>query len=207
MYGKKVVFFCPASKEVSNHQAVLSTYPDVALKFIKIAAMPTLNVYAKRWAEANGAKFLPFGLSGVPQVTAGIVNLCNRITDKMGEPSEFYCATSTGTMIRGLQIGWPNATPKSVAVARNIHEGEIGRADVVSAEIPFLRPVKPHQLPPFPTTATYDAKAWNRFVTEGKPGSIFINVGADKVLEERLGRVDKSTINSHREWHDMKDMA
>lgn len=206
MYGKKVVFFCPASKEVSNHQAVLSTYPNVELRFIKIAAMPTLNVYAKRWAAANGAKYLPFGLSGVPQVTAGIVNLCNRITNRIGEPSEFYCATSTGTMIRGLQIGWPNATPVSVAVARNIHEGEIGRADVISAEIPFLRPVKPHELPPFPTTATYDAKAWNRFVTEGKPGSIFINVGADKVLEERLGMADKSKIRSQREWGDMGDM-
>lgn len=203
MYHKDVVFFCPASKEVSNHQAVLSTYPNAELRFIKIAAMPTLNIYAKRWASENGAKFLPFGLSGVPQVTAGIVNLCKQISDKYGEPSEFYCATSTGTMIRGLQIGWPNATPKSVAVARNIHDGEIGRGDVISATMPFLKPTK--DLPPFPTTATYDAKAWSRFKNEGKPGSIFINVGADQVLEARLGQVNKATIDSQRSWGDMSD--
>lgn len=203
MYNKKVVFFCPASKEVSNHQAVLDSY-GADMRFIKIAAMPTLNVYAKRWAEKNGAKFLPFGLSGVPEVTAGIVNLANRVTAKIGEPTEFYCATSTGTMIRGLQIGWPNANPVSVAVSRNIHDGEIGRADVVSAIIPFLKPSK--DLPPFQTTATYDAKAWNRFVAEGKPGSIFINVGADAVIEARLGMVDKATIKSQREWHDMTDL-
>jgi hypothetical protein len=202
MYGKDVVFFAPASKEVSNHQAVLTTY-GADMRFIKIAAMPTLNVYAKRWAAERGAKYLPFGLSGVPQVTAGIVNLADSITRYYGEPSEFYCATSTGTMIRGLQIGWPNATPRSVAVARNIHDGEIGRADVRSATMPFLRPIK--ELPPFPTTATYDAKAWDLFDKEGKPGSVFINVGADQVLEARLGQVNKADIDSNRAWHDMRD--
>jgi hypothetical protein len=106
-------------------------------------------------------------------------------------------------MIRGLQIGWPNATPKSVAVARNIHDGEIGRAQVTSATVPFLKPIK--ELPPFPTTATYDAKAWDLFDREGKPGSVFINVGADAVLEKRLSMVDKAKINSQREWHDMTD--
>jgi hypothetical protein len=107
-------------------------------------------------------------------------------------------------MIRGLQIGWPNANPVSVAVSRNIHDGEIGRGDVISATIPFLKPSK--DTPPFQTTATYDAKAWNRFVTEGKPGSIFINVGADAVIEARLGMVDKAKIHSQREWHDMTDL-
>ena len=202
MYGKKVVFFCPASKEVSNHQAVLPTY-GADLKFIKIAAMPTLNVYARRWADAHGAKYLAFGLSGMPQVTAGIVALADTLQRTFGEPTEFYCATSTGTMIRGLQIGWPNATPRSVAVSRNIHDGEIGRGDVRSATIPFLKPLK--DLPPFQTTATYDAKAWKLFDEEGKPGSVFINVGADAVLEKRLGMVDKAKINSQREWHDMTD--
>jgi hypothetical protein len=106
-------------------------------------------------------------------------------------------------MIRGLQIGWPNATPRSVAVARNIHDGEIGRADVRSATVPFLKPIK--ELPPFPTTATYDAKAWDLFDREGKPNSVFINVGADQVLEARLGQVNKAAIDSQRSWGDMSD--
>lgn len=202
MYGKKVVFFCPASKEVSNHQAVLHAY-GADLRFIKIAAMPTLNVYAKRWAEKHGAAYLSFGLSGMPEVTAGIVKLADRIAKAHGEPPEFYCATSTGTMIRGLQIGWENSLPKSVAVSRNIHDGEIGRGDVISATVPFLKGVK--DLPPFQTTATYDAKAWRRFVDEGVPGAMFINVGADAVIEKRLAEVDKSKIHSQREWGDMSD--
>lgn len=200
MYGKKCVFFAPSSKRVSNHQAVTVAY-GADLRFLRTPAMPTINIWAKRWAEANGAQYLPFGLSGVPAVTAGIVNL----TTKIPEPPEFWCATSTGTMIRGLQIGWSNAIPRSVAVARNIKEGEIGRAEIRSSNIPFLKPVDKKDLPPFPTTATYDAKAFADFAKYGVPGSIFINVGSDQAIESEIGQVDLDSINSQREWGDMTD--
>lgn len=199
MYGKRCVFFAPSSKEVSNHQAVTLAH-GAELRFLRSPAMPTINIWAKRWAEENGAQYLPFGLSGMPAVTAGIVNLANRIP----EPPEFWCATSTGTMIRGLQIGWPNAVPHSVAVSRNIKDGEIGRAIVESATVPFLRASK--ELPEFPTTATYDAKAWSNFKQYAKPGAIFINVGSDQAIESELGSVDKKAVDSQREWGDMRDM-
>lgn len=200
MYGKKCVFFCPASSQPSRHQAVLKAH-GADLRFIKIAAMPTLNVYAKRWAEKYGAKFLPFGLSGVPEVTAGLVNMAS----KMPEPTEAWMAVSTGTMIRALQIAWPNAICRGVAVARNIKDGEIGNAVVRTATIPFLKGVKSNELPPFPTTATYDAKAWNDFVKYGKPGAIFINVGSDASIERLLTPGLIESINSQRDWHDMSD--
>jgi hypothetical protein len=204
MYGKKLTFFCPASKQVSNHQAVLAAY-GADLRFVKIAAMPVLNSYAKKWASENGAHFLPFGLSGLKQVTAGIVKFADRIARVHGEPKEFWCATSTGTMIRGLQIGWPNSIPMSVAVARNMHDGEIGRAVVISADQPFLAPAKVQ--PPFPTTSNYDAKAWEPFTEVASPGSYFINVGSDESIEKKLHLVDKSKIDSNREWHDHRDLA
>jgi hypothetical protein len=59
---------------------------------------------------------------------------------------------------------------------------------------------------PFPSTAAYDAKAWDAFVEHGKPGSIFINVGADEHINRNLSKVDISNINSYREWHDMEDL-
>ena len=201
MYGKKCVFFCPASKQASRHQAVLIAH-GADLRFIKIAAMPTLNVYAKRWADKHGAKFLPFGLSGVPEMTAGLVNMASRIP----EPTEAWMAVSTGTMIRALQIAWPNAICRGVAVARNIKDGEIGNAVVRTANIPFLKPVKSHELPPFPTTSNYDAKAWNDFVQYGKPGAIFINVGSDASIERLLKPGMIESINSDRKWHDMSDL-
>lgn len=201
LYGKKCVFFAPASKEVSKHQAVVMAY-GAELRFVKTPAMPTINIYAKKWAEQHEAQYLNFGLSGIPAVTAGIVNFANSIP----EPPEFWCAVSTGTMTRGLQIGWPNAKAYGVAVARNLKKGEIGRAIIESATIPFLKPVKSEQLPPFPTTATYDAKAFDLFKRNAKPGAYFINVGADSQIEKRVTQIDMKAVDSQRAWGDMRDL-
>jgi len=201
LYGKKCVFFAPSSKEVSKHQAVVMAY-GADLRFVKTPAMPTINIYAKRWAEKNNAQYLNFGLSGIPEVTAGIVNFANSIP----EPPEFWCAVSTGTMIRGLQIGWPNSQPYGVAVARNIKKGEIGRAILESATIPFLKPLKAELLPPFQTTATYDAKAFDVFRRKAKAGAYFINVGADAQIEKRVKEVDMKSVDSQRAWGDMRDL-
>lgn len=205
MYKKKAVFFAPASKEVSEGQACVIAM-GAELRFVKIAAMPVLNSYAKAWAEKHGAKFLPFGLSGVPEITAAIVNLADEVIKTPGKfiAREFWCATSTGTMIRGLQIGWPKARPRSIAVARNIQVGEIGKAEVESSELPFLKPCKVQ--PPFPTTACYDAKAWEPCLTLGKNNSIFINVGADQLITDAASKVNMKIIKSAREWGDMKDL-
>lgn len=197
MYKKKAVFFAPASAVPTAGQICVKAYGH-DLRFVKIAAMPVLNSYAKTWAKDNGAKFLPFGLSGVPAVTAGIIHMA----DKISTPTEFWCATSTGTMIRALQIAWPIAKPMSVAVARNMHVGEIGRADIVSSDLPFLK--ESRTATPFPSTRCYDAKAWERCLSHGRKGSLFINVGneseiyADAIL---VGKVD-----GHREWGDFSDL-
>ena len=205
-YGKKCVFFMPASNTVSDHQGALFAYDHCDMRFFKIAAMPMLNAYASRWARENTATYLPFGLTGVETVTAGLVNMCKNVSKVIGQdPSEIYCAVSTGTMIRALQIGWPEATPKGVAVARNIHKGEKGVADVIPATMPFLKRTPIADTMPMPTTGAYDAKAWERFVTEGKPGSIFINVGADEHINRNLSKVNVSAINSQREWNDLGD--
>lgn len=203
MYKKKAVFFAPASSHAAPGQYCVMS-EGAQLRFVRIAAMPVLNSYAKKWAEKYGAAFLPFGLSGVPEVTAGIVNLADYLAEKYGFPREFWCATSTGTMIRGLELGWLNATPKTVAVARNIHVGEIGWADIRSSTVPFLQRSKIQ--PPFPTTACYDAKAWEPCLDEGKRNSVFINVGADATIEEAASKVDISKLDSWRDWGDMKDL-
>lgn len=206
-YGKKVIFFLPASKRVSDHQGALFAYDNVDIRFFKTAAMPHINGYAKKFAQQHGYAYIPFGFKDTPVVTAGLVNMCRNISNDLGEdPSEIYCAVSTGTMIRALQMGWPNATPKGVAVARNIHKGEKGEADVIPATMPFLKHTPLADDMPCPTTGAYDAKAWGRFVDEGKPGAIFINVGSDEQINRNLKKVNIESINSVREWNDLGDL-
>lgn len=206
LYGKRCVFFCPASEEPSKYQRALLAY-GAELRFIKIAAMPTLNGYAKKWAEKHGARFLPFGLSNSPLVTAGIVALADNIAKQIGyEPPEVWMSVSTGTAIRALQIAWPKADVRGVVVARNMHDGEIGEAVLWSADTPFLKDVKPSDRPPFPSTANYDAKCWSDFDQFSCPGAIFINVGGDDKVNNMVAKVADVPIDSQREWGDMRDL-
>ena len=93
---------------------------------------------AKEYGEDTGGFFVPFGLYH-PLVVAGVVRVADTIAQEYGEPEEVWCAISTGVLSRGLQIGWPNAKFYSVAVSRNLKEGELGRSDVISDPLPFLR--------------------------------------------------------------------
>ncbi len=206
LYDKHCVFFCPASGEPSMHQKALLAY-GADLRFIKIAAMPTLNSYAKKWAEKNGAKYLPFGLGKTPSVTAGIVNLASQIAEQLGkDPSEIWMSVSTGTAIRALQIAWPEAACRGVIVARNMHDGEIGNATLWSASQPFLKDVPLSKRPPFPSTPNYDAKCWEDFENFAAPNSIFINVGTDDKVLAMYKQVKDVALNSQRKWGDMSDL-
>lgn len=202
VYNKKCTFFAAASKEITPHQAVVTAYKGCDLRFVKIPAMPTLNHWIKAWCDKYYRQYLPFGLSGVKLVTAGIVNIAEEYSFMYGQPPEFYCAVSTGTMVRGLQIGWDSSKAFGVAVARNIKDTEKGNAEVITYHKSFYK--KADYMPKFDTTATYDAKAYKFFLDNGKPGSVFINVGSDKQIEKRLEHIpDWKLINSERKWKDM----
>jgi hypothetical protein len=169
--------------------------------------MPTLNSYAKKWAEQHGAKYLPFGLAKTPLVTAGIVRLGTQIAEIIDEePTEIWMSVSTGTAIRALQIAWPEALCKGMVVARNMQDGEIGHAKLWSASTPFLKDVPLSKRPPFPSTPNYDAKCWEDFDNFAAKGSIFINVGTDDKVDRFYEEVKDIPLDSQRAWHDMRDL-
>jgi hypothetical protein len=202
MYGKRCVFFTPACKELSVAQRSLLAQ-NVDLRFVRIVAMPTMNRYAKDWAEKHDAVYLPKGLSEIPLVTAGLVHTAQRIAEQIGsEPTEVWMAVSTGTAIRAFQIAWTGAKVRGLAVARGLVAGEIGHAKVRSASMPFLRKIKQSEWPPFASTAAYDAKCWREFEQYASPGAIFINVGSDKSLIDNAEKARDVVVDSWREWGD-----
>lgn len=202
IYNKKAVFFAPASSQVTKHQAVVLAYKGSRLRFVRIAAMPALNSWIRKWAVEFNATALPFGLSKNRVVTSGLVKMCVDFSHVHGAPHNFWCAVSTGTMIRALQIGWPRSKAHGIAVARNIKDGEIGKADVRSYHKSFYDPadVKPM----IETTMTYDAKAYEIFVKEATKGSVFINVGSDQQIERRIAKVKNwASLRADRGWGDL----
>lgn len=193
-YNKKLVLFSPSQKEISDHQAICIER-GADMRFRRIAAMPNLNKIAKDWAQENNAFFIPLGLRH-ELVTAAAVRVAYDLAQKHGEPKEVWSAISTGVLSRALQIAWPNADFNAVAVARNIKDGELGRAKVWSHPKEFSQNVAPQYEPPFSSALNYDAKAWEFMVKHGNEGAWFWNVGGAPVPEF----LDKSTIKSERAW-------
>ena len=188
---KRIVLFMPSSKKISVHQACCIERGAKAI-FERIAAMPNLNLCAKKWAADNGAYFIPLGLKH-ELATAAIVHAASTIA----EPDEVYVAISTGVLSRALQIAWPNAKFTCVAVARNLKAGELGRANVISEPLDFPQSEKPENLPPFATVDSYDAKVWKYIPKNTGRRVLMWNVGTDPVLH------DKSIIDntdSYRDW-------
>lgn len=184
LYGKKLVLFMPSSKEVSEHQAYCIE-KGCEYHFYRIAAMPNLNIIAKKWALENGAYFIPLGLKH-ELVTASIIKVASKII----EPPAFWTAFSTGVLNRALQIAWPNAQANGVAVSRNVQDGERGRANIISHYRDFSQDSLIQ--PPFPSASNYDAKVWEYT----KPGDLFWNVAGNI-----KSTIIKSTIKSERKWN------
>lgn len=135
-YDKKLTLFMPASKEASAHQLVCIERGASPI-FRRIAAMPVLNKYAAEYADEKGARFIPFGLDHELVVAAGVKSTLQQWGDRE-DPESVVSVVSTGVLTRTLQVVWPDTRFHGVAVARNLHEGEIGRAHVVSYHKRFL---------------------------------------------------------------------
>lgn len=198
-YNKKVVLFMPSSKEISHHQAVCIERGAIP-KFYRIAAMPNLNLIAKAWAEKNGAKFIPLGLKH-ELVVACASRVAYDLALKHGEPDVMFVATSTGVLVRGLQIGMPNTKFFAVTVARNMKQGELGRAEPIIEPLAFQQAEKKQNLPPFPSVNTYDAKIWKYaldYKINNPDKNVWVwNVGKDPELKDPI---IYDTTNSYRNW-------
>jgi hypothetical protein len=196
LYNKDVVFFMPSCKEISDHQAHIIDMGPKEVIFERIAAMPNLNKIAKKYADQNGYEFLPFGLNH-PYTIAGFVRTCEDMLKNYKEPEELWSVVSTGVLTRGLQIGFPNTKMKGVCVARNMKQGELGRTEVISEPLPFLKDEKLINLPEFNTVPSYDGKGW-KYVPKNTDRDIwFWNVAGNINAPENF---DKRLIDSYRDW-------
>jgi hypothetical protein len=196
-YNKKLYLIMPASKEASEHQRTAIEYGGIPI-FLRIPAMPTANIWAKQFAEKIGAKFLPFGLKHEMVVAGGVRIFYDNFKDVNIE--EMWTVFSTGVLSRTLQIALPNTKFNAVAVARNVQEGELGRAKFYSHDRPFLKESRIN--PPFDCIKTYDAKGWELMKKHGKEGDWFWNVAKNMPKPT----IKPSDINSQREWGDMSDL-
>ena len=197
-YGLDLILVMPSSKEVSDHQALCIELGAKPL-FARIAAMPNANSLAKKYAEKVGAYYVPLGLNHPYVIAGGIRCMYDYFKDKE-KPKTMWSVISTGVLSRTMQIALPDTEFNAVAVARNIQQGELGRANFYSYHKPFNS--KSDLIPDaFDCEDSYDSKGWDYMVKHGKQGDWFFSVAGNA----KLPTIDKSTIDSYRDWRDLKD--
>lgn len=198
-YGLDLTLVMPSSREVSDHQALCIELGAKPL-FLRIAAMPNANSMAKKYAEAKKCRFfVPLGLNHPYVIAGGVRSVYDFFKDKE-HPKVMWSVISTGVLTRSLQIALPDTEFKAVAVARNIKSGELGKAEFMSYHKPFNS--KSDLIPTeFDCENSYDSKGWHYINKYGNEGDWFFSVAGNA----KLPILDKSLVDSYRDWNDLRD--
>ena len=171
-YGKKSVIFMADRAINKRHKYQLEAIEAGAdMRWVPNGMLSVTEKRARDYVSDSptSRRLLPIGFDD-PTVVASII----RVAQSMDvEPREVWTVGSSGTLTRGLQRAWPDASFHCVTVG---HAGDYGRAKTYRCEIPFNKATK--VLPPFPSAPTYDAKAWEFMLEHASPGALFWNVGA-----------------------------
>lgn len=129
---------------------------------------------ARVYCEENGADLLPFG-GDHPIIIEAMTRAA--LSLDIDEPQEVWTVMSSGVLSRGLQNAWPLAKVFGVQIGHNTTEEEMGRAETFRSNYKFNQNCKKKDRPPFPSSLTYDSKAWTFLQEHGKEGALFWNVG------------------------------
>ena len=74
-------------------------------------------------------------------------------------------------------MAWPKAKVYGVQIGHNTTEDEMGRAETFRSKYKFHQECKKDERPPFPSSLTYDSKAWTFIKENASEGALFWNVG------------------------------
>lgn len=197
-YNKKLTLIMPSSKESSEHQRLCIELGAKPL-FMRVAAMPNANSMAKKYAKATGAFYVPLGLQH-ELVTANAVRCVYDFFKGKEKPKRMWTVISTGVLTRALQIALPDTDFFAVAVARNIQDGELGRAEFFPYHLPFNS--KSDLVPSdFDCESCYDSKGWDYMNRYGSEGDWFFNVAGNA----KKSIIEPKDVDSYRDWRDYRD--
>ena len=132
-----------------------------------------IQYVAKEYCMDNDAHLIPFGGDHPIIVRA----MCEVAKSLNINPKEVWTVMSSGVLSRGLQMAWPNAIVYGVKIGHNTTIQEQGRATCLRSKYKFQQECKKTERPPFPSSLTYDSKAWSFIKEKATKGALFWNVG------------------------------
>lgn len=159
-YNKKaVLFMAERSMDKLHPYQRLGLQLGGDYRWVNSGMLNVTQSRARKYVEEKPEtrKLLPIGLEH-ETVLASIIRVARSLPV---QPKEVWSVGSSGTLTRGLQLAWPDATIHVVQVGHGMGEREIGRAVHHKSPYKFDKPVKEKDAPPFPSAPTYDAKGWS----------------------------------------------
>ena len=140
---------------------------------VPMGFLTNIQAKAKKYCFNNGAHLIPFG--GDHPI---IIEAMRQTALSIGiEPTEVWTVMSSGVLSRGLQGAWPDAKVYGVRIGHNTTPREQGRAETFKSDYKFHQECKKPERPPFPSSLTYDSKAWSFIREYASDGALFWNVG------------------------------
>lgn len=177
--GIPVTIFYAQRKELSIYQRKVL---DNGAKIIQVphGYMSNVQAKARRYAEEQGAKFVPLGLD-LPEAQAPFLAFMRKLRSDIGDPDEIWCATGSGMLARCLGLGFPFSRVFGVRVgldSRSSKQQFPRNVQLLPCKYDFAQACK--FAVPFPSSPFYDSKAWEILkATRPDPGSskiLFWNV-------------------------------
>ena len=140
---------------------------------VPMGFLTNIQAKAKNYCLKHGAHLIPFGGDHPIIIQA----MCEVAKSLDIQPKEVWTVMSSGVLSRGLQMAWPDAKIFGVQIGHNTTEDEMGRAETFRSKYKFQQECKKDELPPFPSSLTYDSKAWTFIKEKATKGALFWNVG------------------------------
>ena len=140
---------------------------------VPMGYLTNIQAKAKKYCFDNGAHLIPFG--GDHPIIIEAMRQTALSLDV--NPTEVWTVMSSGVLSRGLQAAWPDAKIYGVRIGHNTTPREQGRAETFKSDYKFHQECNEPDRPPFPSSLTYDSKAWVFIKEHASKGSLFWNVG------------------------------
>lgn len=142
---------------------------------VPMGFLTNIQSKARKYMEkTEGSSLIPFG-GDHPIIIEAMKNVA--LSLDIEPPKEVWTVMSSGVLSRGLQLAWPNAKVYGVQIGHNTTDREMGRAVSFRSKYKFQQECKEKDRPPFPSSLTYDSKAWEFIKKSASKGSLFWNVG------------------------------
>ena len=153
--GKKATIFCAKRKE-PHFNSLRAKREGARIMQVDFGRMSNVAKKARLYCEETGAQMLQFGANYQPMID-GIATLMKKISARIGEPEEIFCAVGSGVLINGIIQGTVSSKIIGVQVGKKFTQQLPDRASILVYPAAFGEESK--FIAPFECCRNYDLKA------------------------------------------------